>query len=191
MRIAVDARALLGQSTGIGTYTRGISAALAARPGLEVGLFTPRPLPESVSVDGGVSLHPDRGQFGTVWVQTTLAGRTREWSADVLLAALTIAPARGDVPVVSVVHDLTVLTHPEWHAARTLVGFLPFWEKTVERAARFLCVSETTARELAASYPETRARIRVARNGVEESFAPLSDPAAAERTRRRFAEGRR
>ena len=44
MRIAVDARALLGQSTGIGTYTRGISLALAARAGLQVGLFTPRPI---------------------------------------------------------------------------------------------------------------------------------------------------
>src|SRR5688572_22235033 len=130
MRIAVDARALLGQSTGIGTYTRGISRALAARAGLEVGLFTPRPLPESAGMDGAVSLHPDRGQFGTVWVQTTFAGRAAAWRADALLAALTIAPARGETPVVSVVHDLTPLTHPEWHAVRTLVGFLPFWEKT-------------------------------------------------------------
>ena len=29
------------------------------------------------------------------------------WGADALLCALTIAPARGDVPFVSVVHDLS------------------------------------------------------------------------------------
>ena len=51
----------------------------------------------------------------------------------------------------SVVHDLTAVTHPEWHGARTLVGFLPLWQKTVERAAGFLCVSEATARELCAA----------------------------------------
>ncbi len=191
MRIAVDARALLGQSTGIGTYTRGISRALAARDGLEVGLFTPRPLPDPPSSDGALSLHADHHRFGTVWLQTTLPDRVSAWGADVLLAALTIGPARGRTPLVSVVHDLTALSHPEWHAARTLVGFLPLWEKTVERAARFLCVSESTARELTELYPETRGRLSVARNGVEKSFTPLEEPAAAERTRRRFAAGRR
>src|SRR5512143_490459 len=191
MRIAVDARALLGQRTGIGTYTRGISLALAARDDTEVGLFTPRPIDDPPSGNGAVTLHADRHRFGTVWLQTTLPGRAASWRADVLLAALTIGPARGDTPLVSVVHDLTVITHPEWHAARTLVGFLPLWENTVERAARFLCVSETTARDLAGRYPEVRTRIAVARNGVDAEFSPLLDAAAAERTRRRFAEGRR
>ncbi|HLN81400.1 MAG TPA: glycosyltransferase family 1 protein [Thermoanaerobaculia bacterium] len=191
MRVAVDARALLGQSTGIGTYTRGISLALAARDGIEVGLFTPRPIDDPPSGNGAVSLHADRHRFGTVWVQTTLPGRAASWGADALLAALTIGPARGETPLVSVVHDLTTITHPEWHAARTLVGFLPLWESTVERAARFLCVSGATARELAGRYPEVRARIAVARNGVDAEFSPFSDAAAAERTRRRFAKGRR
>jgi glycosyltransferase involved in cell wall biosynthesis len=191
MRIAVDARALLGQSTGIGTYTRGICLALAARGGLEIGLFTPRPIADPPSSDGTLTLHPDRHRFGTVWLQTTLPARAAAWRADVLLAALTIGPARGDTPLVSVVHDLTALTHPEWHAARTLIGFLPLWEATVERSARFLCVSETTARELAARHPETQTRIAVALNGVDREFQPGGDGAAAERTRRRVAGGRR
>ncbi len=190
MRIAIDARALLGQSTGIGTYTRGISRALAAHDGMKIGLFTPRRLDHPPAANGSVSFHADRHRFGTVWVQTTLPARAAAWRADVLLAALTIGPARGDVPLVSVVHDLTALTHPEWHAARTLVGFLPLWEKTVDRAARFLCVSEATARELSERYPEARARVAVARNGVDEEFKPLADPAAADRTRRRFSAGR-
>lgn len=191
MRIAVDARALLGQSTGIGTYTRGIALALAARGGLEVGLFTPRKISDPPPCDGALTLHADRHRFGTVWLQTTLPGRASAWRADALLAALTIGPARGDTPFVSVVHDLTPITHPEWHAARTLIGFLPLWEATVDRASRFLCVSETTARELASRYPETRGRVTVARNGVDPEFTPLSDGAGAERTRRHFAGGRR
>jgi len=191
MRIAVDARALLGQSTGIGTYTRGISRALAERGGNEVGLFTPRPLSNPPSGNGSLTLHADHHRFGTVWLQTTLPSRVAAWGADALLAALTIGPVRGDLPLVSVVHDLTALTRPEWHNARTLVGFLPLWERTVERAACFVCVSKTTARDLSQLYPETASRVAIACNGVEEAFVPLDSPADADRTRRRFASGRR
>jgi len=126
-----------------------------------------------------------------IWTQTTLARRCAAWRADVLLAALTIGPVRGEVPFVSVVHDLTPWSHPEWHAARTLVGFLPLWERTAEQAARLVCVSQTTADDLQRRYPETAPRVRVVLNGVDPELTPGTDPAAAEMTRRRFAQGRR
>jgi glycosyltransferase involved in cell wall biosynthesis len=191
VRIAIDSRALLAERTGIGTYTYAMARGLAAREGLVVGLFAPRPFPKSMNGGDPFSLHADRHPFGIVWLQTTLPQRIESWGADVLVAALTIGPARGEVPFVSVVHDLTPLTHPEWHARRTLVGFLPLWERTVERAARFLCVSETTAADLVARYPETASRVRVAHNGIDgEFFCPARDPAARQRTRQRYAEGR-
>jgi len=190
MRIAIDARALLSQSTGIGTYTRGIAAGLASRPGTEVGLFAPRPLPDGLS-RGPWSIQTDTHPFGIVWLQTTLPRRLASWRADVLLAALTIAPATGAGPFVSVVHDLTAWTHPQWHTARTLLGFLPLWEKTVERASRLLCVSQATARQLLARYPEARARVRVVPNGVDPYFSPSKEEPPRERTRRRYAAGSR
>ena len=190
MRIAIDGRGLLGERTGIGTYTLAIAEGLAARPGATVGLFAPRPFSATLHGPANLSFHADSNHFGTLWVQTTLPRRVRRWGADALVAALTIGPAYGDAPFVSVVHDLTPLTHPEWHTGRTLVGFVPLWERTVERAARFLCVSETTARDLVARYPETAPRVRVAHNGVDaEFFSPADDPAARERTRQRHAGG--
>jgi glycosyltransferase involved in cell wall biosynthesis len=190
MRVGIDARALLGQKTGIGSYTRGIARALAAREGLRVALFSPRPLEEGDGFGPRLTAHSDSHPFGMVWVQTTLPRRLAAWQADVLLAALTIGPAHGARPFVSVVHDLTPLTHPEWHARRTLVGFVPLWERTVERAGRFLCVSHATARELVSLYPETAPRVRVAWNGIDRDFRPGGDPAARERTRLRYANGR-
>lgn len=190
MRIAIDARALLGQSTGIGTYTRGIAAALAAMPAQDVALFSPRPLPDAYR-GGPWTVRADSHPFGIVWLQTTLPRRLRDWNADVLLAALTIAPARGTVPYVSVVHDLTAWTNPEWHARRTVVGFVPMWEKTLERAAALVCVSRATARELVRRYPEAGPRIRVVPHGLDPAFSPASDPRTAERTRRRYAAGSR
>jgi glycosyltransferase involved in cell wall biosynthesis len=196
VRVAIDARALLHERTGIGTYTFAIARGLAAKPGLEIGLFAPRPFP--ASLDGGGAgaggpfhLQTDHHPAGIVWLHSTLPSRIQKWGADVLVSALTIGPARGDTPFVSTVHDLTPLTNPEWHAARTLVGFVPLWERTVERASRFVCVSDTTARDLVARYPETESRVRVAPNGVDtEFFFPADDEAARRRTRQRYAAGR-
>ena len=193
VRIAIDARALLPLATGIGTYTRGIATALAAREGVRVGLFSPRRLPDGRE-QGPWTVHADSHPFGMLWAQTTLPARVRRWKADVLLSALTIGPfASAAPPFVSVVHDLTPWTNPEWHARRTLVGFVPLWERTVERATRFLCVSNATARELAAAYPETASRIRIARNGVDPGLSPGAGPNGpeAERTRQKHAGGER
>lgn len=190
MRIAIDGRALLPPATGIGTYTRGIAGGLARLPGVEVRLFTPRPLPDSESADGW-SVTADSHPLGMIWVQTALSRRARQWGADVLLAALTIGPITGALPFVSVVHDLTVWTHPEWHRARTIIGFAPLWEKTAERAARFLCVSDAAARELVSAYPEAAARVRVVSNGVDPAFVPALAEPALEETRRRYAGGKR
>ena len=190
MKIAVDGRALLAERTGIGTYTDAIVRGLARLDGHEVGLFSPRPLPEGAAAPA-VSLHADRGELGMLWLQATLPRRIERWGADVLLSALTIGPLRGRVPFVSVVHDLTPISHPEWHARRTLVGFAPLWERTVDRAARFACVSEATARDLVERYPETAERVRVARNGVDRDyFRPSDDPDARRLARERWARGR-
>jgi alpha-1,3-rhamnosyl/mannosyltransferase len=190
MRIAVDARALLAPQTGIGTYTRGVARELAARPDTSVGLFLPRAPGAGPDGLGRAEVLADASPLGTLWVQTTLPRRARAWGADALLAALTIAPAHGDVPAVSVVHDLTPWTHPEWHADRTLLGFLPLWERTVERAARLLCVSRATADDLLRLYPEARPRVRVVWNGVDAEFTPAPDEAARESARSRYAGGR-
>lgn len=194
MRIAIDARALLPRATGIGTYTRGIARALAAREDTAVGLFTPRKLPEGRDI-GPWTVQADAHPFGMVWAQTTLPRRARDWHADALLSALTIGPAYSTAtpPFVSVVHDLTAWTNPEWHAARTLVGFVPLWEATAEKAARFVCVSHATAADLARLYPETRPRIRVAVNGIDPEYSPGPWPPGADAadTRRQHAGGER
>jgi len=191
MRIAIDARALLPETTGIGTYTRFMAEALAGCGDVSVGMFSPRRLPDGRG-QGPWTVHEDSHPFGMLWAQTTLSSRARGWGADAILSALTIGPTiAADPPFVSVVHDLTAWTHPRWHAPRTVVGFVPLWERTVERASRFVCVSETTAKDLVEQFPETRGRIRVAPNGIDPVFSPAAPTARAdlERTRRQHANG--
>jgi alpha-1,3-rhamnosyl/mannosyltransferase len=132
----------------------------------------------------------DRHRFGTVWVQTLLPRRIVETGVDVLLSAVTIAPARLPVPSVPVVHDLTPLTHPEWHRRKTVVAFVPWIERTLERAARVIAVSSATAAELARRFPDVRGRIAVIPHGVDPRFSPASPPGEAEAVRRAHTGGR-
>ena len=177
MRIAIDAGPCC-RSGPASAPTPGRSPA-ASRPGRRRASGSSRRARCPARPEGAepAPCTPTGTASASLWVQTHAARRAWTPGAPTSCSArLTIGPApRRDVPFVSVVHDLTPWTHPEWHAARTLVGFVPLWERTVERAARFLCVSQTTARDLVAPLSgDARPRVRVARNGVDpEFFAPV------------------
>jgi len=132
VKVGIDARALLAPRTGIGVYTEQIARGLAAESGVEVTLFAPREIDGKEGFPGdAVRSRSGRHPFGTVWVQTHLSRALASERCDVLLSAVTIAPARIDIPYVPVVHDLTPLTHPEWHRRKTIVAFLPWIERTM------------------------------------------------------------
>jgi glycosyltransferase involved in cell wall biosynthesis len=190
VKVGIDARALLTERTGIGVYTENVARELARLDGVAVDLFTPRPLQPRPPMPPAVAFHNDQHRFGIVWLQTHLPFQLERQGCDVLLAALTIAPVNCPVASVPVVHDLTPLTHPEWHRRKTVVGFLPWIEKTLERAARVIAVSHATARDLVARFPEAAGKVAVAENGVEERyFAPGNDDARRE-VRKTYARGR-
>ena len=72
------------------------------------------------------------------------------------------------------------------------VGFVPLWDRTVERAARFLCVSRDHGRRPRGALPrDRRPRARRPRTAwIREFFFPADDPAARLRTRQAYADGR-
>lgn len=191
VKVGIDARALLAPRTGIGVYTEQIARGLASEAGIDVTLFAPREIDVRGGFPGGaVRSRSGRHPFGTVWVQTHLARALASERCDVLLSAVTIAPARIDIPYVPVVHDLTPLTHPEWHRRKTIAAFLPWIERTLERSERIIAVSRATAADLARRFPETRGRIVVIEHGVDPRFSPAGSPAEAEAVRREHTLGR-
>jgi glycosyltransferase involved in cell wall biosynthesis len=190
VKIGIDARALAGERTGIGVYTENVARGLARLDGNRVALFTPRPIERPPAMPEAVSLHAGRRGPGTQWLHARLPAALQREGCEVLLAALTIAPARSPVPTVPVVHDLTPLTHPEWHRRRTVTAFLPWIEKTIGRASRLIAVSRATARELEALFPESRGRVDVVENGVDERFRAGGDDSSRREVRRIYSQGR-
>lgn len=190
MNIACDARALVGPSTGVGTWTTNVAGGLAER-GHQLLLASPRPvdLPPRLDRDGVAMLPRPRMPWpGTVWLHTVLRQQLIASEADVFVGSLAIVPRRGPVPSVAVVHDLTPRTHPSRHTLANRFCFNSYLESSVDDADAVVTVSRATADALLEVCPWARSKVVVIRNGVGDAFTPTSDDGT--RVRQRFSDGR-
>lgn len=187
MRIACDARPLLGPRTGVGVWLEGLLRHLAATSWtLELHL----PRPANLGLDGFPRPLPVRApKFplpGTLWLVTTAARQVR--GADLYLGTLGILPRRLTVPAVLALHDLTPRTRPHHHTLANRFCFNAYLEESLAEARVVVCSSHATARRLAALLPGRARDVRVIPLAVDEFFAPGEEDTA--RVRARFAEGR-
>ncbi|MEO6326650.1 MAG: glycosyltransferase family 1 protein [Thermoanaerobaculia bacterium] len=183
MRVAVDARALCGELTGVGRYLEGlISAWLDAHPRDSFVLVSPRAISLSPVLAGRVEVLSSRVSLpGTVWLQGLAPALSRRAGADVFFGPLSVIPLASRLPAVATIHDLTPLLHPEWHNLKNRLGFVPFLAPTVRRARRLIAVSEATRRDLVTNFPDADAICSVVHNGVASCLAEPADSGAIPR----------
>ncbi len=141
---------------------------------------------------GAFSLHTDHHPFGIVWLHSTLPQRIARWGADVLVSALTIGPARGDVPVrldrarPDPPDAPGVARRPDADRLRPALG--------THRGARLPLPLRFADHRPGARRPLSRDGKPVARRAQRRGHAlssrPPDDPAARRRTRQRYADGR-
>jgi len=119
LRIGVDARELLGDSTGVGRYLGELLRRWAVRP--DAGrrrfvLYAPEPvalkLPEST-----VTVRVIGAGRGTWWEQTHLRKAVREDRLDLFFAPAYTAPLGTGLPLALTIHDISFIAHPEWFRA--------------------------------------------------------------------------
>ena len=192
--VTLDVRAALFPSGGIGRYVRDLATALSTRPDAPDARFVypsrlpggaPPPWPQRF-------LSPLRGSDRRQrW--TVLAGALLGLAADGYYGgpSLVHSPAgygprfRRARHLVTV-HDLTVLTHPEWHPTRTAGFFGRAIPATLRSADRILCDSEWTRRQVLDRLPVEASRVETVHLGVGAAFRPVPRDAAAARLARRF-----
>ncbi len=192
MRIAFDARPLLGPRTGVGVWLEGLLRALAAAEPWEFVLALPRAAGPLGIEDLGarVSRIASRVRLpGTVWLHT-VAGPAMTGRADVFVGTLGVLPRRLAVPAVLVVHDLTPRTRPAQHTVANRFCFNAYVDESLAAADEVVCVSEATRARVAALAPAAGARARVIRDAVDPSFTPAPAGEGPGDARRRFAGGR-
>jgi glycosyltransferase involved in cell wall biosynthesis len=177
MRIAVDARPLSEQPSGVGRYLEGLLTAWRGLfPGDTFVLLSPRRVRVPLGVEGAANVRLSPRTPGTLWLQT-LAGRAAARAgADLFFGPLGILPLAGPLPGVATVHDLTPLLRPEWHTLKNRLGLRPFLGPTVSRARRLAAVSESTRMDLVRRFPLAEGKCVVVHNGVIAA-SPVSDAA--------------
>ncbi len=192
MNIACDARALVGDATGVGVWTTQVMAGLAATGGHRVLLaasraFTPPPL---LTLPGVEQVPPPRLAVpGTLWLHTTLRAALAERRPDLFVASLAVAPRRCPVPTVVMLHDLTPRTHPGRHTLANRFCFNAYLETSLDEAAVVVAGSEATADEALAHFPWLRTKLERIGYGVDQAFRPAAAGDDGAATRTRFAGG--
>ena len=127
IRVAVEASAVPARLTGAGVYVARLLAAMAPRDDLELEVFC-APGSAAALAAPGLRLHPvaaaRAGRPARIaWTQL-LAGRSaRSAGADLLHGVHYELPLAARLPAVVTVHDLSLLTNPEWHEANKVRYF--------------------------------------------------------------------
>jgi glycosyltransferase involved in cell wall biosynthesis len=179
LRIGVDARELLGRSTGVGRYLGELMARWTARNDADSRqfiLFTPAPLtltwPRAIN-------RVASGGGGTFWEQTTLASALRAEGVNVFFAPAYTAPIRLSSPLVVTIHDVSFSRHGEWFRPRERYRRQLLTRSAARRAAAVVTVSKFSRKEIANLYAIDPTRIRVIHNG----FTPRAARSTAARER--------
>ena len=119
MRIAVDARELVGKPTGVGRYLSeliGFWARDAEARRHEWRFY----LHDSIELPGYLSTTVEvlAGDGGTRWEQWTLARAIAQSRPDVLFAPGYSAPFTASCPTALTIHDVSFFARPEWFSPR-------------------------------------------------------------------------
>jgi glycosyltransferase involved in cell wall biosynthesis len=176
VRIAVDARELLGRSTGVGRFLNGILTEWGSTSlpgGDEIVLCAPTAVAQTAPqfhtlVDGTFA----RRGGGTAWEQLTLPKLVARARADVLFAPAYSAPLVCPAPVVVAIHDVSFAAKPEWYTWREGVRRRTMSQLAAGRAAQVLTISEHSRQEIVRWLRVPAARITVAYPGVTWMGSP-------------------
>ena len=123
LRIGVDARELLGETTGAGRYLGELMRRWVARDDADrrrFVMYAPETLRFALPSGAGEQrvLPADRRAAGTWWEQTTLRRAVKADRPDVFFAPAYSAPLGTGVPLAVTIHDISFIAHPEWFRLR-------------------------------------------------------------------------
>ena len=167
LRVALDARALTDDATGVGRYIRALTAAFHDTHGLDLISYR----------DPGPRM---------VGPQLALPLRMRRDGAQLIHGPANALPLfRLGLPGVVTIHDLAIYDHPEWFPAGQWFATRVVVPQSARSARVIICPSEATKLATVRLFGIEPGRCRVIPHGVETEFGlPLSTASRAEVTAR-------
>jgi glycosyltransferase involved in cell wall biosynthesis len=175
LRIGVDARELLGDTTGVGRYLGELVRRWTARPDAALRqfvLYAPAPLPLTFPPDT-VEQRVIGSGAGTWWEQTTLRSAVRSDRPNVFFAPAYTAPLAVGTPLAVTIHDLSFVAHPEWFRPRERWRRQVITARTAAAASIIFTDSQFSRSELETRLQVPPERVRVIAPGVSEPKSGL------------------
>jgi glycosyltransferase involved in cell wall biosynthesis len=186
MRIAIDAHAIGRRLTGNEVYVRSLLNALAGQADDYDILAYVSETDAASCVPVGVELRQVSGN-PFLRLGINLAGRVRRDRPDLLHVQYT-APVSCAVPVVTTVHDVSYLEHPEYFTARRAWQLRLTVGRTVRHAARILTGTDAARSAILKVYPGLDERkVVVVPLAASAEFRPISREAASSFVRDLYA----
>ncbi len=181
--IGVDARELLGETTGVGRYLAELMRRWTARPDAAARRFTlysPSPLAMRFP-EGTTDARVLGGSRGTWWEQTTLRRAVRRDRPDLFFAPAYTAPLGLGLPLAATIHDISFIAHPEWFRPRERWRRRIVTSRTAAAASVVITDSLFSQREIHTRLHVPPSRIRVVSPGITSSSAGESTTGVAAR----------
>ena len=178
LTIGIDARELIGATTGVGRYLGELLARWAQSAGTDhrFVLYSPEPLPADVTA--GVEQRVVPGGRGTKWEQLDLRTAVNQDSPDIFFAPAYTAPIGLKMSFVVTIHDVSFCAHPEWFRWREGVRRRWLTRRSAWMARRVLTVSQFSRSEIERHYAIPAEKIQVVYQGFTARPHP---PVARER----------
>lgn len=165
--IGIDARELLGSTTGVGRYLGELLRRWADRDDAASRrflLYSPEPL----AFNGGrfVEHRVLAGGRGTWWEQTTLRAAVNHDAPDIFFAPAYTAPLGLRMPFAVTVHDVSFSAHPEWFRWREGTRRRWLTRRSARTARVVFTVSRFSRDEIVRLYGVRPERIEVIPQGA-------------------------
>lgn len=203
MNIAIDARWIFKDISGIGNYTRQLLRVYAQTPGNHhfTVIFSDATLAERTSQETGICEAPHMKSVLIPWELFSLQSQLhlprllRKWNIEVFHSPNYMIPftafkrnAQGPIRAVTTIHDLIPLRFPD-HApqsrkSRLMPIFRQVLREAARRSTRIATVSHVSATDIAELLHAAPGKIDVIHNGVSPDFSPPAAPVGAFSTKR-------
>jgi glycosyltransferase involved in cell wall biosynthesis len=187
LRIGVDARELLGATTGVGRYLGELLLRWTAREDANARqflLYAPEPIPlqfPAGTVNYRILKTGNRPGRGTWWEQMHLRRAVGNDRPDVFFAPAYTAPLLSGIPLALTIHDISFVVHPEWFRFREGIRRRWLTRRSADTAAVIFTDSEFSRSEIVKHFRIDGSRVQVIPPGVLPRRArpgrPLADAA--------------
>jgi glycosyltransferase involved in cell wall biosynthesis len=183
MKIAIDVSLAVGESAGVGSYTRGLLEGLAAiDPDNEYVLYSYLDFPQSPQ-----PTFPQQPNFSLqmlqlegehwehMWSRADLPPKQALDAVDVLHSTFFNAPKEHHGALVVTIYDVSFLLQPQFHTEANRLHCLHGTLNAALYADRIIAVSQQTKKDLMDYFAIPEERIRVIHAAARSVYAPERD----------------